>query len=70
MIFLQSDIMLVFRQIETTSSSDIEEMLDSILRHFITGKEFAEGLKERALFRSASTGTDAIENIKRTITGQ
>ena len=61
--------MLVFRQIEKTSVQDIEEMLDSILRHFITGQEFQVGLRDRALFRSKSMGCNEFENAKRIVTG-
>eukprot|EP00291_Cryptomonas_curvata_P031007 CAMPEP_0172214006 /NCGR_PEP_ID=MMETSP1050-20130122/37918_1 /TAXON_ID=233186 /ORGANISM="Cryptomonas curvata, Strain CCAP979/52" /LENGTH=271 /DNA_ID=CAMNT_0012894921 /DNA_START=54 /DNA_END=867 /DNA_ORIENTATION=+ len=66
---LRADIMLLYRQIETTSATDIDEMLDSILRHFLRGREFRESMQSMNLFHLTATSDDEFEVAKQTISG-
>ncbi len=62
--------MLLYRQVETTPATDIDEMLDSILRHFVNRREFRESMQSMNLFRLTATSDDEFEVAKKTISGK
>ena len=62
---IQTDIMLLCRQHQSASESEIEGMLDKLIKHYISGADMKGSVQLRTAMRTAAA--DELEQAKQSI---